>query len=404
MAEAKKRVTKKAEEETVEAPTKGSPLRAARAAVVKVLKGDDPGIDVDPNALKESLPHLSTGSFVINYRIGGQPNQFGVSPCPGFPKGRMSQLYGHESSGKTTLALATAAGVCAKGGTVCFIDWENAIDISYAKSLGVPVEDSDRWYHVQPNTLEDGYKIAWVMAKSGVDLIVFDSVGAGIPKEVFEQKVDEQGEMGRVGLLAAKWSKFLPKLIGVISKSGTTILALSQLRKAIGTMGYGDDKTIQGGEAFKFYASVRLMLQRIGSEKAKVYNPLIGALEERNVGNKIRLKVEKSKVSAAQNSTAEFHISYGEGVDNVRSLIEIGSLSGVVRKSGSWYTFAPSSGEEMKAQGIEPLKALIRSNAAAWKELHERVNSYLLNVGNLAVPEDVGDAEEETFTVEELDL
>ena len=224
-------------------PKGANALQKARAVITKVLKEDDPGVDIDHATLKKARPHLPTGSVSLNYLIGGRLNTKGVAPCPGWPKGGVSQIYGHESSGKTTVALHGAAGVCARGGMVCFIDWEHALDLSYARGLGVPVDDPSKFYLVQPNTLEAGLKVLWATASQGVDLIILDSISAGVPQEIFGQKLEDQGNIGRVGLVAAKWSIFLPKVASLINGSGSHVMGISQLRKKINTSGYGGDST-----------------------------------------------------------------------------------------------------------------------------------------------------------------
>jgi len=340
-----------------EATSAPNALMKARAAVTKVLKDDDPGIDVDNAALKKSRPYIPTGSIALDYLIGGRLNRNGIAPCPGWPKGGVSQIYGHESSGKTTVALMAAKAVCAAGGMVCFIDWEHALDLSYARALGVPVDNPAKFYLTQPNTLEEGMKVLWACGAQGVDLIILDSISAGVPQEIFGQKLEDQGNIGRVGLQAAKWSTFLPKVASLVSKTGSHVMGLSQLRKKINTSGYGGDgTTASGGEAWKFYAQVRMKFQRVQSEKGKVYSALSHKMEEQVVSSIIKAKIDKSKVSGSQQHTGTFYVVFGEGIDDLRTCIEVATAHGKVNKGGAWYTFERENGTTIKSQGLVAFK------------------------------------------------
>lgn len=355
---------------TPAAPAAPNALLKAKSVITKVLKDDDPGVDVDHATLTKSRPHIPSGSVALNYLIGGRPNRAGIAPCPGWPKGAVSQIYGHESSGKTTVALMAAKAVCAAGGLVCFIDWEHAIDLSYARALGVPVDDPRKFYLAQPNTLEDGMKVLWAMASQGVDLIILDSISAGIPAEIFGQKLEDQGNIGRVGLQAAKWSTFLPKVATLVSGTGSHVMGLSQLRKKINTQGYGGDQTqASGGEAWKFYSSVRMKFQRIQSEKGKVYNALTHKMEEQTVSSIIKAKIDKSKVSSSQQHEGTFYLVFGEGIDDLRTCIEICCAHGKINKGGAWYTFERQDGTTIKSQGLPAFKKDIELAPGALAEV-----------------------------------
>jgi recombination protein RecA len=328
-------------------------------------------VEIDEESFKESRPHLPTGSIVLDYLIGGRLNRFGVRPCPGLPKKCIINLYGQESSGKTTVALTAAAMVCATGGTVGYIDWENAIDVAYAKSLGIPLNDPDSFCLAQPESLEKGLAILWTMAKAGVDLIVIDSVGAGVPQASLEQKVVEKGEMGRIGLNAAKWSKILPELKNIINQTGSCVIGISQLRKKIGMTGYGgDDTQAQGGEAWKFYSEVRMGLKRIAQEKGNEYNALTHKVEEAMVGQTVKCRIDKCKVSAAQGKTADFYIRFGEGIDDLRSIVEVTKAHGVVKASGAWLSFERPNGTVLKEGSLDKFKAKVKEVDGVWDELY----------------------------------
>jgi recombination protein RecA len=341
----------------------------ARAAISKVFKKSNPDMVIDPGLSKQSRPHIPTGSIVLDYLIGGRPNRFGVAPCPGWPKGAISNIYGKESSGKTTVALMAAASVIRAGGVVCFIDWEHAIDLNYAKALGVPIDDDEAFYVVQPDTMEDGLKILYIMVKHEVDLVILDSVGAPISEAIDQQKVDEQGKNAQVGWLARAWSQYLPKLVKECGKSGTHVMGISQIREKINTMGFGKKTTEQGGRAWKFYSSVRMSFSPVQSEKGKVYNALNNKVEEQVVARKIEATVDKSKVSQMAHNKLFFWVVFGEGIDNLRSIIEVSKNHGII-KGTSWLAWERSNGDTIKAQGLANFrKALIEANAL--DELYE---------------------------------
>lgn len=315
-------------------------------------------VDFDGGSLVESMPHISTGSIIIDNLIGGKLNDHGNPICPGIPKGRIVNLYGHEGSGKTTLALSACVEVYKRGGTVAYIDFEHAISPLYAKKIGVPILDPKHFTLIQPETLEDGMKYMWVYTMAGVDLIVVDSVGACVSKREMEKKVSEQGSIAQVGGIARMWSQFLPKLKAKMSKSGTAMIAIAQIRDNISTMGYGDSTTVQGGKAWKFYSAIRIKLQRLKQEKSMVYDPMTHKKVKQTTANHIKIKLEKNKIGATQNHEASFYIQQGEGIDNIRSLIDTAIAHKVIKKGGAWLTWSVN-GEEKKGQGFDNFKQLI---------------------------------------------
>lgn len=319
-------------------------------------------VELDPDAMTESLPHLPTGSIIVDYLIGGEPNKRGVSPCPGLPRGRVAQVWGHESAGKTTLALTAAATVCARGGTVLYIDWENDIVPDYAEALGVPILDPERFQLHQPETLEDGIKLAMVFAQAGVDLIVFDSIGSAIPARIANRDESEAGEQSRVGEEQQVWSRELPNLKRVINQKGTCVFGISQVRSKIGMTGYGPTTQPQGGNAWKFYSAVRLELTRVKSETAKVTNALTNKSDDRVIGGIIQCKVIKCKLSKSQGRKENFYIRWGEGIDDRRSILEIAVANGLVKRSGNWLSWTAPDGREMRHNGMEAFrKELLKS-------------------------------------------
>jgi recombination protein RecA len=332
-------------------------------------------VAMDDNTVQESLPHISTGSIVIDHLIGGEQNQFGVSPCPGFPRGRVTQVWGHESAGKTTLCLEAVAQCCADGGTAVFIDWENDIVPDYAAALGVPITDSSKFMLLQPDTLEDGIKYAMAYATAGVDLIIFDSVGAAVPRRIAERDALDVAEQGKVAELQSVWSQELPNIKGTIARSGTAVVGISQVRANMNT-GPGAKTKPQGGNAWKFFAAVRLELRRVQNEKAREYNDLTHKTDERVVGGIIKAKTIKCKVSRSQGREEIFYIRWGEGIDNVRTVIEIAKSHGIIKGTG-WMTWGDAPGGPLKLQGSEKLRKHMIDNPDHFEALKAKVMPFL---------------------------
>ncbi len=353
------------------------------AILDKALKKKDWKVDLDPESLSESLPHIPTGSIVLDRLIGGIPNVKGIQPCPGMPRGKIMQLYGTEGAGKTTTALEIAASTCDSGGRVVYIDWEHEIVPDYAESLGVPVTDRNQFLLCQPETLEEGMVISFIMAKAGVDLIVFDSIAAGIPKKLLEKKIDEVADTGQVGLVARLWSGFLPKLKECITKTNTAVIGISQVREKINTMGYGGDTTdTQGGRAWKFWAAIRMRLTRIAQEKSTRVNRLTNKTEKYVFGSKVKAKLDKCKVSSQQGNEEVFYIRQGEGFDDIRTIIEVAIAHNVVKKAGAWYTWV-NGDMTVKAQGMDDLRDQLMGIEGSFDELYERIEPFLLARGDL---------------------
>ena len=286
---------------------------------------------------------ISTGSLGLDIALG----------IGGLPKGRVVEIYGPESSGKTTLALHCVAEAQKKGGTCAFIDAEHAMDPGYAKKLGVDVENL---LISQPDAGEQALEIADTLVRSGaIDVLVIDSVAALVPKAELE------GEMGDSlpGLQARLMSQALRKLTASISKSNTLVIFINQIRMKIGVM-FGNPETTTGGNALKFYASVRLDIRRIGAIKER----------EDVVGNQTRVKVVKNKV-APPFKVVEFDIMYGEGVSKVGELIDLGVKAGIVEKSGSWFSY---DGQRI-GQGRENGKTYLRENPEVAKKIEHAIRA-----------------------------
>jgi recombination protein RecA len=287
------------------------------------------------------LPAISSGSLSLNMALG----------VGGYPQGRVIEIYGPESSGKTTLAIHAMAEVQKTGGIAAFIDAEHAFDRFYAENLGVDIENL---LISQPDNGEQALEIAdQLIRSSAVDLVVIDSVAALTPKAEIE------GEMGesKMGLQARLMSQALRKLTANISKTNTTLMFINQLREKIGVM-FGNPETTTGGNALKFYASVRLDIRRIGQIKDG----------DEIQGNRTRVKVVKNKV-APPFRKAEFDIMYGQGVSKIGEIVDLGVDYNVIKKSGSWFSY----GEVKLGQGREAVKRLISDNVELAEELEAKI-------------------------------
>ena len=288
---------------------------------------------------------ISTGALNLDAAIG-----IGGVPC-----GRITEIYGPESSGKTTLALHIAASAQQTGGVAAYIDAEHALDVEYSKKLGVNVEDL---LVSQPDTGEEALEIAEILVRSGaVDVIVVDSVAALVPKAEIE------GDMGdaHMGLQARLMSQALRKLAGSINRSRTSVIFINQLREKIGVM-FGNPETTTGGRALKFYASVRMDVRRIGAVKER----------DTIVGSRVRVKVVKNKV-APPFRQAEFDIMFDEGISRAGLLVDLGVEAGVVDKSGAWYSY----GKERVGQGRENAKLYLKDNPEMAAEIEVQVKRHL---------------------------
>lgn len=332
-------MAKTSEENTTPMSEKLKALQAAMSKIEKdfgrgsVMKLGDEQI--------EDVEVIPTGSLALNAALG----------VGGYPKGRIIEIYGPESSGKTTLAIHAIAEAQKRGGIAAFIDAEHAFDRFYAKKLGV---DVDELLISQPDNGEQALEIAdQLIRSSAIDIIVIDSVAALTPKAEIE------GDMGdnKVGLQARLMSQALRKLTSTISKTNTTCIFINQLREKIGVM-FGNPETTTGGNALKFYASVRLDIRRVTTLKDG----------DTPIGNQVRVKIVKNKV-APPFRKAEFEITFGEGISHVGEIVDLGVELGIIKKSGSWFSY----GESRLGQGRDAVKKIIKDNPELSEELEGKI-------------------------------
>ena len=332
-------MAKTAEENTTPMSEKLKALQAAMSKIEKdfgrgsVMKLGDEQI--------EDVEVIPTGSLALNAALG----------VGGYPKGRIIEIYGPESSGKTTLAIHAIAEAQKRGGIAAFIDAEHAFDRFYAKKLGV---DVDELLISQPDNGEQALEIAdQLIRSSAIDIIVIDSVAALTPKAEIE------GDMGdnKVGLQARLMSQALRMLTSTISKTNTTCIFINQLREKIGVM-FGNPETTTGGNALKFYASVRLDIRRVTTLKDG----------DTPIGNQVRVKIVKNKV-APPFRKAEFEITFGEGISHVGEIVDLGVELGIIKKSGSWFSY----GESRLGQGRDAVKKIIKDNPELSEELEGKI-------------------------------
>ncbi|HKW09685.1 MAG TPA: recombinase RecA [Gemmatimonadaceae bacterium] len=305
-------------------------------------KGSIMRLGTESKVRVEAIP---TGAINLDAAIG----------IGGIPRGRITEIYGPESSGKTTLSLHVVANAQRAGGVAAYIDAEHALDTEYSRKLGVDVENL---LISQPDTGEQALEIADILVRSGaIDVVVIDSVAALVPKAEIE------GDMGdaHVGLQARLMSQALRKLTGAIARSKTSVIFINQLREKIGVM-FGNPETTTGGKALKFYASVRLDIRRIGPVKEK----------EDVIGSHVRVKVVKNKV-APPFKQAEFDIMYAEGISHASLVLDIAAEAGIVEKSGAWYSY---KGQKI-GQGRENSKMFLKDNPALMSEVEEQVKGVL---------------------------
>ncbi|MBM4374049.1 MAG: recombinase RecA [Deltaproteobacteria bacterium] len=349
-------------------------LQALELAVAAVEKEYGKGAIMrmkEGQSLVRDVPAVPSGSVALDISLG----------TGGYPRGRIIEVFGAESSGKTTLTLHAIANIQRQGGTAAFIDAEHALDLSYARKLGVRTEEL---LVSQPDYGEQALEIADMLIRSGsVDCVVVDSVAALVPKAELE------GDMGdsHVGLQARLMSQALRKLTGSLSKSSCMMIFINQIRMKIGVM-FGSPETTTGGNALKFYSSVRLKVTRVGSIKEAT----VTGKEPEVVGNRTRVKVVKNKL-APPFRECEFDILYGKGISRSGDVLDLASDAGIVEKSGSWFSF----GGERIGQGREKVRQHLEDNP----ELLDRIANLVLQKNDIKVPGSAAATDEGAPAVEE---
>jgi recombination protein RecA len=327
--------------------TQDDKKKALGLAIAQIEKNHGKGaiMKMGAQSPRVRVEAISTGAINLDAAIG----------IGGIPRGRVTEVYGPESSGKTTLCLHVVANAQKTGGVAAYIDAEHALDVEYARKLGVEVE---KLLVSQPDTGEQALEICEILVRSGaVDVVVIDSVAALVPKAEIE------GDMGEshMGLQARLMSQALRKLTGAISRSRTSVVFINQLREKIGVM-FGNPETTTGGRALKFYASVRLDIRRIAPVKEK----------EEVIGSHVRVKVVKNKV-APPFKQAEFDIMYSEGISHESLVLDIAVESGIIDKSGAWYTY----GTQRIGQGRENAKMFLKDTPGLLAEIEDKVKTVL---------------------------
>jgi recombination protein RecA len=401
-----------------EAPPKAAPAKAAapapKAAAKPAAKAKPTGstgsqtasllrsmlnkIGIKPiEKAMSTMAHVPSGSIIINNLIGGSKTVDGKgSVCPGYPRRKITEIYGPESSGKTTVALAAAADVQRKGGSVLYLDFEHALHHGYAQQIGVKFDDT--WTLAAPDTMEEGFKAMFVGIASGVDLIIVDSIAAMVPKDELEKKIDD---VAKIGAVAKKMSETLPKFAlwlmkhpmegtGDAKKSrkdaqGTALIFLNQERSQISTGGgHGaPEPNTAGGKALKYFAYVRLRLARISSEMIERKDPATGKKKKFPYGNVTAIKLVKSKADAKQGHSGNIFIRYGYGVDDVYSVIESGVATGVFKRDGAYYEY-----EGERFQGRDKMRSYMLSNGTVFEKAKKLVAEALIAQAPTAISDE----------------
>jgi len=338
-------VTKREEKQMPEQKEANQKSQALESAILQIEKQFGKGsiMRLGDESAKIRVAAISTGSIELDIALG----------IGGIPRGRITEIFGPESSGKTTLMLHVVAEAQRLGGIAAFVDAEHALDPNYAAKLGV---NTDELLVSQPDTGEEALEITEALVRSGaVDVVVIDSVAALVPKAEIE------GEMGdaHMGLQARLMSQALRKLTGIIAKSRTSVIFINQIRHKIGVM-FGSPETTTGGNALKFYSSVRLDIRRIETLKAG----------EDAVGNRVRVKVVKNKV-APPFRQAEFDVMYESGISREGGLVDMGTSTGIIKKAGTWYSY----NDERIGQGRENAKAFLKEHPDVAQEIEKKVKA-----------------------------
>jgi recombination protein RecA len=350
--------------------------KAERSAVLKKalthlkkMEADSAYVPLDPKVRQDNIPVISTGSVVLDKVLG----------CNGLPKGRIIEVFGPEAVGKSTFAIHCCIEAQALGGFATYIDFEHAVHLGYAQKIGLDLSE-DNFAFFQPDYFEQGAQVAYTYAKLvQSDIIVIDSVTAMIPKKVYEAGPEDPAK--GTGLQARLMSSFLNLISKVVSETGTILLFVNQMRSNIKFSQYdpGPEFITSGGKALPYYASVRLQLKPGKVEKANVMNNITGEREELPISNFVKATGVKNKVGFPKRS-GEFIIRYGEGIDNVRSIMQVAERHKILKKEGSWYSYGKEGAGGFRKQGIEQTRKYLIENIDVFKliaaEVHEKLASF----------------------------
>jgi len=344
------------------------------------------------------LPHVPSGSFLINDLIGGNLAADGkAAVCPGYPRKKYTEIYGEEASGKTTAALQAIVEV-QKHGVAMFLDFEHALHHGYAKNMGVNFHP-DKLMLYEPNTLEEGLKIIYGGILAGIDIIVCDSVASMVPEKELQKDISDEA---KIGALPKKMSETLPKVVGWLSNppkgsEGTALILLNQIRATINTSGpmagKGAPKNTSGGKALKFYAYLRLFFKRTGSEFIKRKDKFTGKERTIPYGNHTEVRVIKSKVDAKEGSKTDIFIRFGKGIDDILSLIVAGIQNKLIKKEGTWLSY-----DGNRHQGKEKFRQYLVENPKAMAKLRKQVLEHV----RMGADDMVNEVEEEDELVEQM--
>lgn len=369
----------------------------ARAAILKAT-GSKP---LQPGECR--MPHVSTGSFPVDMLIGGTPAKDGTGPiCPGFPRRRITEIYGPESSGKTTLLISAMVQAQKAGGSAMFIDFEHSLDHNYAKALGLDY-DPNKLMVLQPDSMEDGFKQMYIGILTGFDIIGVDSVAAMVPKDELAKGFDDAAKIGAV---ARQFSMVLPKFVTWLQKypalpdnkdkpdpshPGTALVFINQIRALIQTSGHGHggDENTAGGKALKFYAYLRLRCARIKSEFIERKDQMSGKKRRFPYGNVTDVKVIKSKIDAKQGHSTSMFIRYGVGIDDYYSIIETGVVHKVIKREGAFYTLL----KDQRFQGKDKLRKYLVENPKVFEALRTQL-ALSVNAAAVDAGDDLGEEDE----------
>jgi recombination protein RecA len=315
-------------------------------------------VNTNPDELR-THEAVSTGSIMADHIIGGAKTESGERQCPGFPRGKLTEIFGPQGSGKTTLALHACAQAQYEGGVAAFIDFENALALDWASKIGVDVADDDKWHLWTPQTMERGFEYMDAYIQADADIVVVDSVPAMTPEVELEGSISDM-DKGGIGLKARMMSQFTKRILN--KNDHTALVFINQTRTNINT-GYGPsgEKT-PGGNALNFYTSLRLRLEAKDVRKDQIEDEVTGEEKTEPVETETEIKVQKTKVSGNRYKKGRFWIRYNQGIDNIRTVIKMAEYKGLIEKNGAWYSYETPSGEEENIQGRDNLRDEIVSN------------------------------------------